>query len=147
MKPEQRLWTRLRPKLKAYGHFERIENGVGAGAPDVDFCINGVEGKIELKYVAKYPARDSTGLLGWSGLRKEQKAWMTQRLSNGGRVFVLIGVGARNIYLLRITNHEMIRELNGMTTAMITQRACYIKYGAVNIDVEWIIRELTREYL
>lgn len=97
---ESSFWaTRLRPKLTAAcvacelpHHFERVENAVASGTPDVDYCINGCAGKLELKYTQRHPARATTPVLGrGNGLRRSQIVWIWRRLRAGGRVFVAIG--------------------------------------------------------
>jgi hypothetical protein len=73
-------------------HFERVENAVAVGTPDVDYCVNGVQGKIELKFSPRHPVRASTPVLGRdNGLRRTQIIWSARRLSAGGRVHVLVG--------------------------------------------------------
>lgn len=97
---EAGFWTdRMRPILRqqclALGvraHFERVENLVGDGTPDVNFAISGVAGTIENKYTDRHPVREATPVLGkGNGLRRSQVIWSYQRLRAGGRVFVLIG--------------------------------------------------------
>lgn len=78
MKPEQRFWQRLRPHVP--GHVFRIENGLGAGMPDVNACYQGKEAWIELKVWIP-----GAGVL----LRKEQYAWGRGRAVAGGKVFVI----------------------------------------------------------
>jgi hypothetical protein len=73
-------------------HFERVENAVASGTPDVDYCISGSSGKLELKYAQKHPAKQTTPVLGrGNGLRRSQIVWIARRLHAGGRVFVGIG--------------------------------------------------------
>ena len=67
--------------LKPFGHLRQIEShATSVGFPDTNFCIDGCEGGIELKY--------------WNAkkgyvLRKNQIAWMRDRLKAGGSVFLL----------------------------------------------------------
>jgi hypothetical protein len=97
---ESSFWTgRLRDHLagacQVLGwryHLERVENAVAAGTPDVDWCINGVEGTMELKYSPRHPVRPATPVLGRdNGMRRSQVVWAVRRLRAGGRVFVAIG--------------------------------------------------------
>lgn len=120
---ERNLWVRIRQHIGSAGHFERIENGVASGTPDVSFCIGGVEGHIELKFVKKYPKRASTPLLGNAGLRKEQIVWAIQRCRAGGRVFVLIGVGL-DVFLVRLSE-ENARMVNEWTLAMMLEESVF----------------------
>lgn len=70
--------------------FERIESMIGAGIPDINYCINGVEGWIELKSPTE-PKREHTPLFGSNHrLLQSQMNWhLTQRRA-GGISFVLI---------------------------------------------------------
>lgn len=65
---------------KAHVCFVESRNSC-AGIPDIDFCINGVEGKLELKYGTdkKPPA-----------LRPTQCAWFRRRAGVGGNCWVLL---------------------------------------------------------
>ena len=97
---EASFWTdRLRPalvadcqKLKLRHHFERVENAVAVGTPDVDYCVAGVAGKIELKFAPRHPVRQATPVLGrGNGLRRSQIVWTSRRTWAGGIVFIAIG--------------------------------------------------------
>jgi hypothetical protein len=60
--------------------WQAIELGVlGAGVPDSNFCGDGVEGWVEHKWTETYAVP----------LRPEQVGWISRRMRNGGRVFVL----------------------------------------------------------
>lgn len=98
---EDTFWSeRLRPmlirdckRLRLPHHFERVENTVNDGTPDVDWCIAGVAGKIELKFAQDHPVRTATPVLGSAqkGLRRSQVIWNAKRAAAGGRVFLAIG--------------------------------------------------------
>lgn len=101
---EAGFWSnRLRPKLRDAcrfsglpADFERVENAVTTGTPDIDYCIAGRAGKIEAKYAPRHPARSATPILGrGNGLRRSQIVWITRRVRAGGRVFVAIGTPLR----------------------------------------------------
>lgn len=116
---EKDLWAKLRDKLcdllgKANCHLVRVESTVGAGFPDVDYCLrysdngfccgkDGVaagsdwfsvvkEGKIELKWHEKLPKREGTRLFGDSGLREAQVYWIKKRMKAGGKVWIFFQV-------------------------------------------------------
>jgi hypothetical protein len=95
---ESLLWLRLRKKIGPFGHFNRIENSVVAGTPDVSFCINGIERFIELKYKNKFPANVKTPVFKRGGLRKAQIIWHYRRTKAGGKSFILSQIGS--LYLL-----------------------------------------------
>jgi len=96
---EAKFWsTRVRPLLERafhnlQHHIERVENAVAAGTPDVDYCVNGHAGKLELKYASRHPVNlRTTAVLGRDcGLRKSQVVWIHRRLRAGGTVFVAVG--------------------------------------------------------
>jgi len=91
---ESSLWKWLKQAQKKYKkklHMERIENGVGAGKPDVDLCFDGFVCPIELKS-CDMPKKDTTKVK--VGLRKTQAAWFEKRISAGGKAFVLVQISS-----------------------------------------------------
>lgn len=82
MSGEKKLWDYLRPKLKHYGHFERIESHETAiGTPDVNYCIKGYQNHLELKYTEK-----EKGCV----LRPAQCRWFTARVKAEGQPWLLL---------------------------------------------------------
>jgi len=65
-----------------------IENGVGAGVPDLNYIL----GWIELKQVKAWPKRPSTPLR-LDHFTSGQRRWISRRHRAGGLVFVLLKVG------------------------------------------------------
>lgn len=86
-KPEQGMWKYLRKRLLAWGHFVRVENDVEVGMPDVNFCIDGREGWLELKV---WPRE----------LERTQVVWALQRTAARGYVRVLVKDPIANDYFL-----------------------------------------------
>jgi len=87
------LWGWLRDRLPS-GHYSRVESETSPGIPDVNFCVRGVEGWVELKSTAKtsghpFRRRGDKG----KGLRAAQIRWITGRVKEGGRVWILASVG------------------------------------------------------
>lgn len=75
--------------LRDYGHAEAIENSAGVGNPDINYCIEGVDGWIECKYRREFPARDSTPALG-KCFKPSQPIWFKKRLDAGAKhLFIL----------------------------------------------------------
>lgn len=77
---------------KTLPHFsvlDRVENGVLAGMADVNYCIRGVEGWIELKCV-EMPKRFDTRVLGDKGLNLEQINWHLKRQAVLSNTFIFI---------------------------------------------------------
>jgi hypothetical protein len=79
---EHKMWKYLAPKLKPYGHFERIESHETAiGTPDVEYCIGGYTNRIELKFSDS----EKKGLR----LRPSQAGWFRKRVKAGGQPWLL----------------------------------------------------------
>ena len=79
---EAKMWKYLAPKLKPYGHFERIESHETAvGTPDVEYCIGGYTNRIELKFSDS----EKKGLR----LRPSQSGWFRKRVKAGGQPWLL----------------------------------------------------------
>lgn len=79
---EKRLWDYLKDHVGGWGHFDRIEShATSLGRPDVNYCIDGVDGDIELKI---YDPRRGGFIL-----RANQNAWFGKRLRANGRCFVI----------------------------------------------------------
>lgn len=72
--------SKIMQKYLAPCDWTRIENMTGAGVPDVNYCIDGCEGWIELK--------KSYGLK--IKMRSAQVGWAERRIRNGGRVFIAV---------------------------------------------------------
>lgn len=81
-------------ELRKYGHISQIESHATAtGFPDINFCINNVEGNIELKH----------GNLGHDiKIRPSQRRWFKQRVDAGGNCWLLgrFQYGAFDLYVL-----------------------------------------------
>lgn len=96
MNGEKKMWKYLGPKLRKYGHFERIESHETAiGTPDVEYCINGYTNRLELKYTnsKKRGFRIRPAQIGWFRKRVKAKGqpWLlAQSDIDGKRGFVLI---------------------------------------------------------
>lgn len=140
MADERTLYTALRKGLLDASfrrdvkiHVVRVENGVVAGTPDVNLCVEGKEWWIELKYARQEPKRSSTPLLGSAHrLSAVQSAWMQSRRHAQGNVAVFIGTPQRRI----LTQHTFI-PLNAMTVAELELSALWVagtRVSAVEYD-------------
>lgn len=95
---EKTLWTKVRRDVvaKIGGRWDRIENGVGVGMPDTNYCLKGCEGWIELKEARlglPGSRTKKTGVFTYNrGLSLEQVNWLLKQKSVGGRAFVLARV-------------------------------------------------------
>ena len=93
---EKSLWSLTRTGIKGEVpshelHLERIENAAGAGTPDVNYCIRGTAGWVELKYIDEWPKREDT-LVAVDHFTKEQRIFLHNYSMAGGRCFVWIQV-------------------------------------------------------
>jgi hypothetical protein len=131
---EKSLWSRLRACM-AWGHILRIENSVQEGTPDVNGCCNGIEFWVELK-VAKMPKRSSSPVR-VDHFTNEQRRWLFDRVSNGGRAYLLLQVDHEyllfrgDVAALRVggsTMEELQKEAM-VSTTNLTHAARAIKHG------------------
>lgn len=84
-------WLRSRHPT---AHWQRVENTVGTGIPDVNACKDGVEIWVELKEGVKL----MSGVVRLR-IRKDQNAWLSRRHRAGGLVYLGIRVGKHNYIL------------------------------------------------
>ncbi len=109
MGSEKALWRMVRRIAdgEPRADFTRIEDALAAGVPDVNWCIQGVEGWLELKHVPKWPARPTSRVD--VGLRPSQRDWLKDRWRCGGNAYVLAQVG-REYFLFRGADADAICE-------------------------------------
>jgi len=96
---ETNFWgDRLKPGLEKrckeleFRHFfNRVENRVHEGDPDVDYCIAGVSGKIELKYQHRHPLRGGQVLGKGNGMRRSQIIFAARWCNAGGLLWLMVG--------------------------------------------------------
>ena len=72
---ESHLWKDMKKNIGHLGHFSRVESHeTSSGIPDVDYCIRGIEGHVELKFArGKIPK-----------IRGTQVRWFRDRVKQGG---------------------------------------------------------------
>lgn len=107
---ERSFWSRARPHLSALGgRWERVENALLCeGMPDVNYCVRGTEGWLELKWAYGLPGkRSSKGVFEFHRnheMLPSQISWATLQGAQGGRVHIL--AGARGyVWLLDAVQH------------------------------------------
>jgi hypothetical protein len=90
---ESSSWDWLRKgimrQLPHFAVLDRVENGVCDGMADVNYCIRGIEGWIELKAVP-LPVRARTPVLGREGLNVNQVNWHLARQQVLSKTYVFI---------------------------------------------------------
>lgn len=88
---EANLWEEMKKSIGHFGHFSRIEShDTSPGFPDVNFCVLGFEGNVELKF--------SDDLKHMPEIRPSQIRWMNKRVKCGGNPWLLVKWG--NTYML-----------------------------------------------
>lgn len=117
---EKALWGYVRPRLVRYGLLERIENLVGYGTPDVNYCLTNqavtCEGWIELKEMATWTVQKGTGLFPVDHYTQQQRIWHALGWERGRAVFVLLRVLETNDIML-IDGSSASRKLGKTTKA------------------------------
>lgn len=88
---ERSLWRLTIDRIGPYGRFERVENRVNKGTPDVNYTMRGVSGWLELKFTS-IPSRDTTPII-VSSLTLEQVQWHEAWAKAGGRTWTLLQAG------------------------------------------------------
>lgn len=132
---EAQFWTaRLRPQIKNQciqqglaHHLERVENNAAEGTPDVDYCIAGVCGKIELKFAPAHPARSTSIVLGKGhGLRRSQIVYAARRIRAGGLIWCAIGTPVMTWFIdLRPMTPEGMDGLQSASVADLSALCCW----------------------
>ena len=125
---EQKLWDRFRENTKRHykglplrekPNYQRIENLVDTGRPDVDWLIKGVFSCVELKAVENAPVRATTRVFGPDGLSVAQRNWHMSWEQAGGKSFVLASVG-KDHFLIEGVLHDYF---NDMTLGQLHEAA------------------------
>lgn len=140
---EAQLWAKVRKGLiEASGRgidIHRVENMVGVGMPDVNYCYNGVEGWIELKHVDRPPSRDSTPVFpDGKGLRPDQVVWLHKRRRAGGRAFVLARCG-ESIFLV---DGDYAKVFNGFGFSELIAHCSWWGVKARGVDWKGLLEAL-----
>lgn len=138
---EHDLWHTLRDHGRKFGHFERIENMVGRGRPDVNYCVAGVEGNIELKQIARWPSRPDSPV-SVPHFTPQQRIWIRTRLSAGGRVYVLLEV-VRPVVWYGLLPGEWARVNLDRTATEEAVRLAALATGEGRFPVESLMAQLT----
>lgn len=95
---------------KGKDRFDRIENLVLTGMPDINYCFDGIEGWIELKNPTE-PKRATTKLFASNHkLSQDQKNWFKRQIDAGGNCWVIIATD-RMWYLIHGTHADSINEM------------------------------------
>jgi hypothetical protein len=138
---ESNLWSYISSNIGHKGHFNRMESHATAlGFPDVEYCIGGLCGQLELKYFEKGKKLPI--------VRPAQIGWFTQRVNAGGYPWILLkmqGFGNKpkaNFFLIGPHDIQKIDpvlkvlvwkdSIEGLS--MLTQIAKYNWVGSIDFD-------------
>ena len=100
---EKQIWQTIRSKLNDF-FIQRIETSIERGIPDVHYCVQGVSGWLEGKYL-KSPKREKTKLK--LKLSIEQIAWHKSYSYLGGIVYLIVKKD-KKIYLFDSDDGEAL---------------------------------------
>jgi len=100
---EKQIWQTIRSKLNDF-FIQRIETSIERGIPDVHYCVDGVSGWLEGKYL-RSPKREKTKLK--LKLSIEQIAWHKSYSYNGGLVYLIVKKD-KQIYLFDSNDGEAL---------------------------------------
>lgn len=140
MSPEKNFYNRLRNNLSGnLVHLQRIESGTGQGIPDVNYCILGAEGWIELK---SFTRKNKKGTVRIPKLRDKQCAWLFRRRMCRGRAYLLCEI---NDDIALIDGLLAPQLLTGNTTITWEQlpRFCIEYLQAPDLDWSRLTRALS----
>lgn len=136
---EANMLRRVQQGVGKRVHWCRVENMVGVGIPDVNYCLpTGVDGWIEGKFRKDPPARETTPAFTNGGLRDDQIIWIRRRIEFGGRVHILAQVGDE----LLLIPGKYATEFNSMSVPYLRLAAVWI--GRRNPDWESFVHALRK---
>lgn len=140
---ETRVSIRLRDRVcRPEDRWTRVENGVEIGTPDVNYCLHGSEGWIELKAPAE-PAKETTALFGSNHhITLEQRNWLLAQANAGGRGFVFIATERRLILMDgKLVAHRS--DINALPATTLEKLALWTQRLPVKEALAWAdLREI-----
>lgn len=83
MTERNQVWAHVRPLLSPYGRFDRVENPIVPGMPDVNACVAGCEFWFENKVGGREGTRPPELVL-------EQVLWIERQWAAQGRAYLLV---------------------------------------------------------
>ena len=140
---ENNASTRLRDHVcRPADRWDRVENGVLTGMPDVNYVIASAEGWIELK-APHEPAKETTALFGSAhGVTLEQRNWLLAQHNAGGRGFLFIATERR---LILMAGELVARrsDINTLPATTLEKLALWTYHTPVRNVLAWAdLREL-----
>lgn len=129
---EKTQWDLVRAALLQGPHDDliRIENPAWPGTPDVNYCLGGEEGFIELKNIDDWPV-NATTTVKVAHFTQQQRSWLIRRVDCGGRAWLLLRVATPNDWVL-MRGDKAAYLLGHVPRAVLLQRAFYHCGGGLN---------------
>lgn len=131
---EKADWKYFRDKMKfPRDRWDRIENGVGVGMPDTNYCVNGHEGWLEFKSPLE-PKRPGTPLFGSNhNLSQDQKNWFNRQITAGGRAYIFIATDKR----MMLIHGRYADAINELTVEELVEASEWIAAKPVKDSIVW----------
>ncbi len=96
--PERKFWEEISSAIGAMGDWDRIEShDTAPGFPDTDFTINGIDGKIELKFARGGVPEIRDTQVRWFRRRVRAKCncWLFAKLIENGKIYYALFHGRK----------------------------------------------------
>lgn len=120
MSKEDDFRRRVVKLIKNQCHISQVEShATSAGIPDLNFCIVGQEGNIELKVWMNSRSPH---------IRPSQKQWFRNRIKNGGYPLILTEFRDGNNYSYTLHGGDMLQELNNNRSIKFWKNTAHIKW-------------------
>jgi len=121
MGSENSLWKTFKRNMKVHGEFDRHEDMLNVGVPDVSYVLfNGGGGWIELKHAHKPPVRPTT-IFSIKHYTPEQRYWLRRRGQAGDNCWLLLQVD-RSYWLFDWEGAQVINTLPYIETTRFAVR-------------------------
>jgi hypothetical protein len=122
------MWQTLGPLVKPYGHFERVENAFGSGMPDVNYCVSGTEGWLELKARPRWP-KNPTDHVALDHYTDQQRRWCKTRCRAKGNVWWMLKCDTEHVLLRGDAAALLYDGKHIVTKAVLFECASWISTG------------------
>lgn len=129
MRNESALWHVFSGLVGPRAHLTRIEShATSIGQPDVNYCIDGIEGNVELKYTNSA----KKGII----LRPSQHQWFRRRVHAGGHPWVLVWVDipVDDPYYLMVAGHAVVDQRLVQNKSIDSWLLAGVKLDELTID-------------
>ena len=136
MKAESNAYKNFKENLSLNSdeRVDRVENAMVSGMFDVNYCIGGVEGWVELKAPTE-PKRPTTPLFGSNHkVTQDQKNWALRQRMADGIASVLIATDKRWI----LVGQEHIEQINELTVDQLVAIAKWSANKPVKDKQKWL---------